>query len=361
MFVARGAASGADGTLDGVTPDPNLQAELQRTLDSCRIPARAVLLPTGWPVGPVTVYLFPDDPVTLIDAGRDTPASRSALEAAFAAAGRALADLSRLVVTHADSDHVGAAAWLRSVSGCEVFLHEADVPRLSAATRAASALAMLGALGFSTADLEALFADGPGPDLSVAVTPLTDGAFLAGRASLRAEHRPGHTPGHVWLVDEASGAVFVGDHLLAGSPTSAGLDADPMDPAARLPMLVHYERGLRELAARPAPVLLPGHGPPIAGHAALIERRLAKSARRTRHVARVLASTDGDMTAVDVVRCIVGQRLELNPWGILSDIVGRLDLLVVEGRADAVRGDDGIWRFRAGRSGPRSEEEKAHG
>jgi glyoxylase-like metal-dependent hydrolase (beta-lactamase superfamily II) len=180
--------------------------------------------------------------------------------------------------------------------------------------------------------------------------PMEDGAvFDGGGAILRIEHHPGHTPGHVWVVDDASGAIFVGDYLIADHPTNAGLEIDTSQPNGRAPLLKQYNEGLRELANRDAPVLFPAHGPPITDHSALIERRLAKTGRRTRNVLRALEDSPG-VTALELGRRMYRSRAETS-WEVISDLVGRLDLLVAQGHASAVMGEDGAWHFRTDQGG----------
>jgi glyoxylase-like metal-dependent hydrolase (beta-lactamase superfamily II) len=147
------------------------------------------------------------------------------------------------------------------------------------------------------------------------------------------------------VVDDTSGAIFVGDYLIAGHPTNAGMEIDRTHPSGRAPLLHQYNAGLRELRDRPAPVLFPAHGPPITDHAALIERRLAKSDRRTRHVLDGVRAHPG-ATALEIGRALYGSRPERS-WEVVADLVGRLDLLVAQGRAKARMGEDGAWHFRA--------------
>jgi hypothetical protein len=90
-------------------------------------------------------------------------------------------------------------------------------------------------------------------------------------------------------------------------------------------------------------MVFPAHGPPVIDHAELIERRLTKSARRTRHVLDGIARCPNG-TALEIGRAIWGSRPEQN-WEVLADLVGRLDLLVAEGRANAKMGEDGALHF----------------
>jgi glyoxylase-like metal-dependent hydrolase (beta-lactamase superfamily II) len=121
------------------------------------------------------------------------------------------------------------------------------------------------------------------------------------------------------------------------------MEVDRSQPSGRAPLLARYNAGLRELRSRPAPALFPAHGPPILDHAALIDRRLAKTDRRTRHVLDGVAAHPNS-TALEIGRALYGARMERS-WEVVADVVGRLDLLVAEGRASARIGEDGVWRF----------------
>jgi glyoxylase-like metal-dependent hydrolase (beta-lactamase superfamily II) len=316
-----------------------LREELQAAIDALGVPARPIVIETEWDIGPVAAYLLPDEPVTLIDSGVDTPNGRSAITEALAACGLKPEDVERVLVTHMHSDHFGGATWLQEVSGCEVLLHPTDLSMLASVNSKDAAREMLMPLGFN----EALFAKFTEHEWTW--RPPVFGPLGERYGSLRVEHHPGHSPGHVWIVEENTGAIFIGDYLLANMPTNAGMEIDHSQPMGRAPLLEQYNAGLRELRERDVPLLLPAHGPPITDHVALIDKRLAKSDRRTRHVLEGLSS-GGPTTALALGKKLWGSRVE-NNWEVLADLVGRLDLLVAEGRASSQMGEDGCWYFRA--------------
>ncbi|RME39826.1 MAG: MBL fold metallo-hydrolase [Thermoflexia bacterium] len=76
-------------------------------------------VPTPFPVGPVNLYLAEGETPTLVDIGPRYAPAREALEKALAARGFRLADLGRLVLTHAHSDHYGQAGEIVEASGAE--------------------------------------------------------------------------------------------------------------------------------------------------------------------------------------------------------------------------------------------------
>src|SRR3989440_9196909 len=83
-----------------------------------------ISLPTPFYIGPVNVYLIPEDPVTLIDTGPKTKEATDALRSGLQSAGVAFADLRRIVLSHAHEDHCGLARALRDeAKDAEVLVH----------------------------------------------------------------------------------------------------------------------------------------------------------------------------------------------------------------------------------------------
>jgi glyoxylase-like metal-dependent hydrolase (beta-lactamase superfamily II) len=91
---------------------------------------------------------------------------------------------------------------------------------------------------------------------------------------LRILHTPGHASNHACLLNEASGLLFTGDHLMSGS-TVVIL---PPDGSMR-----RYVDSLRRLRELPISDLAPGHGSLIANGLAEIDRvtahRLARESK----------------------------------------------------------------------------------
>src|SRR2546427_8623814 len=84
-----------------------------------------ISLPTPFYIGPVNVYLIPENPVTLIDTGPKTKEAVDTLRAALRANGLAVADIRRIVLTHAHEDHCGLARALRDeAKDAEVLVHD---------------------------------------------------------------------------------------------------------------------------------------------------------------------------------------------------------------------------------------------
>jgi hydroxyacylglutathione hydrolase len=184
-------------------------------------------------VGPLAVnaYLVEHTPTrkaVLIDPGGDGEAILGEI------AGLGLT-VEKILLTHGHFDHVGAVGLLRERTGAPVYVHPADVDRMTGARRQG----ML--FGLSVPDP-------PPPDVFVEegdVVPFEDQEFLV-------VHTPGHTPGCVSYI--VGKMAFVGDLIFAGSIGRTDL------PGGNHGQLIESVR--KKIFPLPdETVLFPGHGP----------------------------------------------------------------------------------------------------
>lgn len=319
---------------------PELIQQLWSAASAAGLACRPVAAPTGWNIGPVAAFIFPSEPVTIVDALMDTEVSRNVIADALAESGLSPSDVKRILVTHGHGDHFGSAAWIQEQSGCEVHLHPADIERMRVWDDRPNALRSIWIpLGVPAALVESWIAEPDDePPSRADFTPTPDGAtFQVGDTELSWTHRPGHSTGHVLISAEDHATVFVGDYLAANKGASAGLELDHNHPSGRSQLLAAHEAGLAAIADSDYRLMLPAHGPPATDVAAIAKRRLASGERRT---ARVRAAVEqGPGSAVDVGTRMYGDRVKVDPWGILSDTVGRLDQLVTDGVLERERVD----------------------
>jgi len=144
----------------------------------------------------VRCFIVPrPDGVVLVDVG--PPSTGNEIEAALGQVGATWSDVSDIVLTHAHFDHVGGLD--------EVAEH------------AQQAVVWAGA-----ADLSEIRLDGH------ALDPLTEGDRVRDVVILET---PGHTPGHLSLLDEANSLILVGDAVgNVGEALSFGPPAFTADP-----------------------------------------------------------------------------------------------------------------------------------
>lgn len=212
--------------------------------------------------GMVNVYLIADDTgVTLIDAG--IPGLWPELVAELDAIGRSPDDIRGVVLTHADSDHLGFAERLRSEYGVTIYVHDDDASQARGENKVKNpswGKVKLGPL------LSFLWYAGRRGGLSVTpieeVSTVGDGDVLDLPGTPRIIHTPGHSPGSIAIHSATVDALFVGDamttrHVLTGAegPQPAPFTHDPETALASLARWHGVD----------ARWVLPGHGYPWDG------------------------------------------------------------------------------------------------
>ena len=250
-----------------------------------------IALPVGiHGVESINVYAIADhDHVTLVDCGvwRSDPDDDGlpALEAGLNRAGYALADVSRIIVTHAHIDHYGLAGRLMERTGAQLWMHaltDLDCEKYrhpdTAVARRRDTYADHG-LPPSEWPSVAYGLEDWLPYLHSVVEAsrrLKGGELVPiGGRDWEVIHTPGHSVGHVCLWSADLGTVMSGDHLLPGVTPPVtferGFDPDP---------LRSYLDSLRRIEALQAERVLPGHGNPFGDVQRRIEAILRNKLRR---------------------------------------------------------------------------------
>jgi glyoxylase-like metal-dependent hydrolase (beta-lactamase superfamily II) len=243
--------------------------------------ADGVWLVTGTDVN--WVLVADGDEVTLVDTGepRDLPRVASSLERV----GRALGEVSAIVLTHAHPDHIGGAERLRADRGIPVRLLDAEAPHARGQIiEEASVLQVLRAAWRPTVllwGLRILRAGAMRIDRLTQVEPFETGSGLLdvpGR--LVPVPTPGHTSGHCAFHLPERGVLIAGDALITAHP--AGRTTGPQ----LCPRMFNHDEAaalasLQALAGLSADMVLPGHGPAYRGSpASAVERAVATHRQR---------------------------------------------------------------------------------
>ena len=194
-------------------------------------------------------YLLIDpDGLTLIDAG--LPGSQRKILRYLADLGYAPKDLKRILITHADFDHVGGLAALKAASGARVYASplEAQAMLERHASRPLKPRSMVTKLLFNL--MAGLFK----PARVQTDELLLDGKLLPVLGGLQVVETLGHTPGHISLFAPSAGILFCGDSIVSeenGLRGSSG--ANNWDQAKS-------DESVRKQAALGARILCSGHG-----------------------------------------------------------------------------------------------------
>lgn len=228
-----------------------------------RIEPLALELP-GHPLGTSWAYLIEgeDGTVHLIDSGVDTDGNFQRLEVALAARGRSVTDIATVTLTHLHYDHAGMARRIRAASGASVGLHREDVEVMRAGrTYGGEGLLQRLELWGVPRDRHAELADALGRPVAASGPFEVDRLLEDGDRipvpgfELEVLHTPGHTRGHICVLNRPAGTAFVGDHVIAGLNPGIGLGG-----AGQAVALADYLESLDRLQSSGVGILRPGHG-----------------------------------------------------------------------------------------------------
>jgi glyoxylase-like metal-dependent hydrolase (beta-lactamase superfamily II) len=299
-------------------------------------------VPTPFPVGPIHCYLAEGKERTLIDTGPNHPATLNALREALSARGLAFQDLDRIIITHAHVDHFGLAAHLVATSDARVWSHslnrwwlidfENEIYRRadfyehvfaqSGAPRALAETAKQGmawVMRYATAIPANRF------------VPLEEGDTLTlGDDEWRVIHTPGHASGLICLYEPRSRTLISADHLLRDITSNPVLEPPARGENERPRALVNYLASLQKIATLDVQRALPAHGEPIEDVRALVTERLAFHRARLEQIEQELAR--GGKTVYELCNVFFPNLKSVDVFLGLSEIIGHLDILEVEGR-----------------------------
>jgi glyoxylase-like metal-dependent hydrolase (beta-lactamase superfamily II) len=189
--------------------------------------------------------------LTLIDAG--LPGSHSKILRFLTQLGYAPKGLKRIIITHADIDHVGGLAGVETATGARIFANaiEASAVAKGASSRPLKASNSLARFFYRLMDRLVKAAPVRADEY------LVEGHVLPVLGGLHVLETPGHTPGHISLYAPSVGILFCGDSIVAennrlrGSRGSNTWDQDKAD-----------ESVLKQ-AALGARIVCSGHGPVV--------------------------------------------------------------------------------------------------
>ena len=214
--------------------------------DPSTVPAEAAWQRLSLNDGFVSAYiLVRSGEAAIVDVGGMDPvggSSTSDILAALEAVGLGWGNVGHVILTHYHLDHAGSAAEvLTAAPDAQGYAGAEDIPRFVAQ---------------GAEDNQHIVVPRP-------LVPVVDGDTVF---DLRIVATPGHTPGHIAVLDEALGVLVVGDALTTtdGRPTSY--------PIASTEDIEEAQRSVVKLAALDFETLYVGHGEPIQSGAAALVR-----------------------------------------------------------------------------------------
>lgn len=205
------------------------------------------------PAARVNVWAIEDElfGITLFDCGSGTSDSLVALEDGLAVAGATTRDVRRIIVSHPHPEHAGGMKQLveNSYFPVEVMASGPDLDRLPLPPRRKH--------------------------------ELRDGERITFRRFVAVALRcPGHTPALTCLFAPGPALLFSSDHLVDQVTESACLVGRGLEPELDV---MAYCASLTRLSRLEISVVLPGRGPPFAGHRRAIRDSLSGLVPGPRH------------------------------------------------------------------------------
>jgi len=199
----------------------------------------------------VNQYLIVDDDgLTLVDTG--LAGNEKKILRFMADLGHAPGALRRVVITHADGDHVGALAALVKATGARVYASAIEAEAI-AAGRMSRPLKTSGLVKLLMGITSPFFQAAPATVDEI----VSDGQVLPALGGLRVVETFGHTPGHLSYFSPSAGILFVGDSLVSsGGTLRASRGMNTWDEARAL-------ESVRRQAALGARIVCPAHGPVV--------------------------------------------------------------------------------------------------
>jgi glyoxylase-like metal-dependent hydrolase (beta-lactamase superfamily II) len=252
----------------------------------------------------VNAYLIQGDKGwMLVDTGWNTNQAFSAMERQLREIGLGFENIALILITHFHPDHYGLAGRLVQASGAKVALHQIEKDFIDSRYMNMDGLldqtaGILRTNGVPEKDLPRLQKASLG--VRRYVSPVSPEVVLRGGEVINqgpfqfeVVWTPGHSPGHVCLLEQSRKVLISGDHVLPATFPNVGLHSQSgPDP------LPNYLRSLRAMEGLDVDLVLPAHEHVFSGLKPRVQEILHHHDERKKAI--VTALSEGPQTAYEV-------------------------------------------------------------
>ena len=311
-------------------------------------------IPTPFYIGDVNVYLIKDKPLTLIDVGPKTPEALYALREKLKQNGVNLADIRRIILTHAHEDHCGLAKQVRDeAKNAEIFIHPWETGHLFgrlASEEQRSLMLRSGVPETVFDEMQEMYSK-----VSLLTDVLSDGEFSALNDEQEIEfetgiikilHTPGHTPGSCSFLREANRTIIAGDCVLKRITPNPIVAPDPINSALRFRSLGEYLVSLAKIRSYSPTLVYGGHGEPITDFEEIFYRYIHAIDERQKNVISLVSKNS--LTAFEVAQKLFPDAInkDVHRFLAISESIAHLDYAESENKI-AFELNDGVEFYRS--------------
>ncbi len=298
-------------------------------------------LPTPYPIGPVYVYLVKQEPLSLIDAGVNSSDSLETLKKHLNHLGVKPQNIQKVLITHGHSDHYGAAQTLRDMGAGPVYIHFRDRDKVTHRRdyylRMKPYLAQMGMPpDYLDYFVKFIVWETPYARDVEEVQTLRDGDLLFWEdLKLEVMYTPGHSPGHVVFFQPQEEWAITGDFIFTHITPDPIIDVTPS--GFRTPSMPLHMEALKRFSQRGIHTFYPAHRETEGHTQEALEALKKRMAYKKEMYLDILSQ--GPMTPFQLMRRLYPESKKGEAFVLLSEVMGRLDLLETEGRVKAAQKD----------------------
>lgn len=274
-------------------------------------PPIRIELPSVFAYSNVNTFLFIGDEPTLIDCGENSPEGLYALEEGLKTHHVKLADIKKIIITHAHIDHMGLAGNIAHKFGAEVWVSDLVLPWAIAAEKCIFERADLLRNIFTQGSLPSYFLE-PFvqsfksfrkywvniPSENIKVFQLNDTLHFGGK-DWQPIFAPGHSITQTCFYQADAQFLLSADAILAQTPVAV-LEIDDSQNDGRLRALPQMLDTFKMLADLEIQTVFPGHGNSFENHKQLLAYQTERIYQRTEETLNYIKA--GSRTAFDIAQ-----------------------------------------------------------